>query len=567
MSEHTSDVPPLVDGRYRVVAAIGEGGMAAVYRAWDTRLRAWRALKFLLPAWANKKGLRRRFETEAHAMARLDHPNVVRVYDVGQAGALPYIAMEYVEGGSLDVWLVQNGRMPPRQAIRALQQVCAGLDAAHAEGIIHRDVKPQNVLVDRKGICKVTDFGIARIDDAEIAHTREGASMGTEGFMAPEQRTDAATADRRADVYSLGATLFALMTGAERVVDLFASVPGDLTEAGVPAPLVPILLQATRYRREERYPSAAALATALEEILPALPPDPLTVPLELGVAPLPADDGTPPEGLPELPPGIFPVSEPTFPPVDAPPQPQRSTGPQKIIPYRMPKVEPRKRALNPMTQSIPAYVDPTSIVEKPASFEIRLAEDDRLAKERSRAREAPPEPASAAPDAAPSPSLAWLRWVAVAVVAGSFLLTLAVGGLWLGARPVRDAEVQARSAQAAWAGAVEAEAPRLRRELVALGAQGGGMDELIGRLATATDPTARAQAATRLHAYLRAQTGARRMAIAPADAPRLEAVDAKLTQLGHLSKASEEATAAWEQAATGPGAQTAILLGLASDPD
>ncbi len=554
MSELPSDVPPLVDGRYRIVAAIGEGGMASVYRAWDTRLRAWRALKVLRPVYASKKALRRRFETEAYAMARLDHPNVVRVYDVGQAGVLPYIAMELVEGGSLDAWVHQNGRMPPRQAIRAVLQVCAGLEAAHARGIIHRDVKPQNVLVDRKGVCKVTDFGIARLEDTDASHTREGASMGTAGFMAPEQRTDAATADARADVFSLGATIFALLTGAERSIDLFAADPGGLEKDGIPAVLVPIVLEASRYRREERYASCAAFAAALEQALPLLPPDPLTVPLELGVAPLP-DDHTPPAGTLALPPGIFPASEPTFAPLDPPP---RTEPLHKIIPYRMPKVEPRKRAINPMTRSIPAYVDPASIVEEPAGFEVRLAPADGAAKERAQDAPAPTEPVA---------THAWLRWAVLAVVAGSLAVSLALGGLWLGARPVRIAEARARAAQGAWADAVAEDAPRIRRELVDLGAQGGGMDELIGRLTTASGPSERALAAVRLHGYLRAQSGARRLAVAPADAPRLQAVDARLTDLAHLSEETTRAVTAWEQAADAPAARTAIQLGLASAPD
>ncbi len=265
--------PELIDGRYKLIKPIGQGGMAAVYLVWDQRLRAWRALKILLAEHARDPALRKRFEAEAQAMARLEHVNVVRVYDVALDGDLPYISMELVEGGSLDLWIKRNGAMPARLATEAILQVCDGIAAAHDEGIVHRDVKPHNILVDRKGMCKVTDFGIARMeDDGNLTLT--GTVMGTLGFMAPEQRMDTKLVDARADVYSIGATLFSLLTGRKKVGDLFAAEEHELVDLGIARTVAPILLKATRYKREQRYDTVMELAQALWETLPGLPEHP-----------------------------------------------------------------------------------------------------------------------------------------------------------------------------------------------------------------------------------------------------------------------------------------------------
>lgn len=181
--------------------------MAAVYRGWDQRLGVWRAVKVLSPTHAAKPKLRARFESEAKAMAMLEHPHIVRIYNVSQDGALMFIVMEVIEGGDLVDWQREFGAMPPRMAVDVMLQVCDALEAAHDKGVIHRDIKPHNILLTTDGQCRVSDFGIARFEAVERGRTHTGMAMGTHGYMAPEQRDDAHGVDGRADVYSLGFAL------------------------------------------------------------------------------------------------------------------------------------------------------------------------------------------------------------------------------------------------------------------------------------------------------------------------------------------------------------------------
>ncbi|TNE83970.1 MAG: serine/threonine protein kinase [Deltaproteobacteria bacterium] len=274
---HMSTPNLLCGGRFQLTRQLGEGGMAIVHQAFDHRLQVWRAIKTLNPTYATKKKLRQRFLGEAQAMARLEHKNIVRVYDVGEDGPTVYIVMELVDGGALEDYLEKHGQMPPRLAVRCLLDVCAGIEAAHEQGIIHRDIKPHNVLVDRNGVCKVTDFGIAQIKDTSGQMTRTGTVMGTLGFMAPEQRTDSKHVDERSDVYSLGASLFTMVT-SRTSMDLFASEQDDTILADVGAQLKGIIGKATRYHPDKRYADVGEFADALRELLPHLPPDPPSTP-------------------------------------------------------------------------------------------------------------------------------------------------------------------------------------------------------------------------------------------------------------------------------------------------
>lgn len=289
-----SDPQVLANGRYLLVKRLGEGGMATVYRGFDQRLQVWRAIKVMLPEYARKKKIMARFETEAQMMAMLEHPNIVRVYDVDREGDFPYIVMELVEGGCLVDWVEEHGPMPPRLAVDVIVDTCQALQFAHDRKVIHRDIKPHNIMVDRKGVCRLTDFGIARAGDSEDALTKTGAVMGTWGFMAPEQRTDAKHVDGRADIYAMAATLFSLITD-QTPMDLFLAGRETSMLEGVPEPLVPILVKATEYRKDDRYPTAQAFAAALLEVRDQLPDDPEDTPALVGeVAPLP-----PPPEAPE----------------------------------------------------------------------------------------------------------------------------------------------------------------------------------------------------------------------------------------------------------------------------
>jgi serine/threonine protein kinase len=267
----------LAGGRYLLVDPIGEGGMAMVYRGFDQRLQVWRAVKVLNPKYGKSKKIKARFDTEAQTMAILDHPNIVSVYDVGSIGEISYIVMELVEGGTLVDWLERYGAMPPRLALNATIQICHGIEAAHERGVIHRDIKPHNVLITVDGTCRITDFGIARVGESDHSLTKTGAVMGTWGFMAPEQRSDAKNVDERADLYAIAATLYTLVTN--RIpMDLFAADRDKSVMAGVPDALFDVLLKSTDYDKERRYPTVAGLREALEEVRDHLPADPVNTP-------------------------------------------------------------------------------------------------------------------------------------------------------------------------------------------------------------------------------------------------------------------------------------------------
>jgi eukaryotic-like serine/threonine-protein kinase len=201
----------LLDGRYAVTARIAHGGMATVYLAMDTRLDRQVALKVMHAELARDEDFVRRFIGEAKSVARLSHQNVVAVYDQGADGPFLYLAMEYVPGRTLKEMLRGHGNFSPAAALDIMTGVLDGLAAAHASGIVHRDVKPENVLVTADGRIKVADFGLARAY-AAVGHTRTGLLIGTVGYVPPEQVTGGATGPR-SDVYSAGVMLFELLTG------------------------------------------------------------------------------------------------------------------------------------------------------------------------------------------------------------------------------------------------------------------------------------------------------------------------------------------------------------------
>lgn len=276
--------PRLAEGRYVLLARVGRGGMAGVYAAWDTHMEEWRAVKVLLPKHARDKSLRNRFENEALTMRSLEHPNLVRVYDVGAGEKLPFIVMELVNAGSLYRWTKTYGGMPPRMACEAMIQLCAGLGAVHARGVVHRDIKPRNVLIHHDGVLKLTDFGIAQLENSQ--ETRTGLAMGTLGFMSPEQLHDAKSVDLRTDIYAIGATLWTQLT-ARKARDLFRLDDKPTLMDGVPDVLRGLLAKCLAYERDDRYPTAESLAEALDEILSRLPEDPADTP------PLPLSLGAP----------------------------------------------------------------------------------------------------------------------------------------------------------------------------------------------------------------------------------------------------------------------------------
>jgi eukaryotic-like serine/threonine-protein kinase len=225
----------LLDGRYAVTARIAHGGMATVYLAMDTRLDREVALKVMHAELARDDDFVRRFIGEAKSVARLSHQNVVAVYDQGEDGPFLYLAMEYVPGRTLKEMLADSGRLPPAVALEIMTGVLDGLAAAHVSGIVHRDVKPENVLLTPDGRIKVADFGLARALTA-AGHTRTGLLVGTVAYVPPEQVTGD-SAGPRGDVYSAGVMLFEMLTGRVPFTgDTPLSVAYQHVNADVPAP-------------------------------------------------------------------------------------------------------------------------------------------------------------------------------------------------------------------------------------------------------------------------------------------------------------------------------------------
>jgi len=270
----------LLDGRYAVTARIAHGGMATVYVATDTRLDRQVALKVMHAELARDDDFVRRFIGEAKSVARLSHPNVVGVYDQGADGPLLYLVMEYVPGRTLKDMLRERGRFSPAEALEIMSGVLDGLAAAHASGITHRDVKPENVLLTADGRIKVADFGLARAH-AAAGHTQRGLLIGTVAYLPPEQVTGDVTGPR-GDVYSAGVMLFELLTGRQPFTGdnplsiayqhVNRDVPAPSTLApGIPPAVDQLVLAATSRDPAQRPADAGEFARAVRRIAGGLP--------------------------------------------------------------------------------------------------------------------------------------------------------------------------------------------------------------------------------------------------------------------------------------------------------
>ena len=250
-----ADSGPLED-RYDLEARLGDGGMGQVWRARDRRLGRSVAIKRLKGDWARHPKAPERFLSEARAVARLNHPNIVAVYDFGCNAAGPYLVMELVEGGSLASRLRASGPMEPAEALKLIDPLCDALATAHRGGVVHRDVKPSNVLLSAAGAPKLGDFGLARLETADYARTQTGTYLGTPDFMAPEQREDPRRADARSDLWSLAATLYQMLTGQP---------PRVIISDRIPEPLRPVLLKALDEDPDRRYQTIGAFRAALAD--------------------------------------------------------------------------------------------------------------------------------------------------------------------------------------------------------------------------------------------------------------------------------------------------------------
>jgi eukaryotic-like serine/threonine-protein kinase len=265
----------VLDGRYAVTTRIAHGGMATVYLAMDTRLDRDVALKVMHAELARDEDFVRRFIGEAKSVARLSHQNVVAVFDQGADGPFLYLAMEYVPGRTLKEVLRERGRFSPAAALAIMTGVLDGLAAAHASGIVHRDVKPENVLLTADGRIKVADFGLARAH-AAVGSTRAGLLIGTVAYLPPEQVTGDSS-DPRSDVYSAGVVLFELLTGrppftgdtplsvAYQHVNQDVPAPSSLVP-GMPAAVDQLVLAATRRDPALRPADAGEFARAVRRV-------------------------------------------------------------------------------------------------------------------------------------------------------------------------------------------------------------------------------------------------------------------------------------------------------------
>ena len=260
-------------GPYRIVERIGRGGMAAVYKAYQPSLDRYVAIKVLPAHLTDEPGFAERFKREARAVAKLEHPHILAVYDYGQEGDQTYIAMRYVEGGTLKDLLSKPLELP--LIVDLIGQIAEALDYAHEHGVIHRDVKPSNVLLDKGNWALLTDFGVARMVEATQQLTGTGVGVGTPAYMSPEQG-QGKKVDRRSDVYSLGVVLYEMLTGrvpfeAETplaVVWKHVNEPLPLPRSinsDIPEPVERVVLKALAKAPDDRFQSASQFGFAFHE--------------------------------------------------------------------------------------------------------------------------------------------------------------------------------------------------------------------------------------------------------------------------------------------------------------
>lgn len=263
----------LLDNRYEILEVIGTGGMAVVYRALDHRLNRAVAVKILKDDLSRNEEFRRRFHAESQAVAMLSHPNIVSVYDVSHSENADYIVMELIEGISLKQYLEKKGNLNWRETLHFSMQIAKALEHAHSRGIVHRDIKPHNIMILKDGSIKVADFGIARVGSAKNTLTRE--ALGSVHYISPEQ-AKGARVDNRSDLYSLGVVMYEMLTGrtpydgetpvsvAIQHINGGARRPSELA-AGVPLGLEYITMRAMNADPDKRYASAADMLHDMEE--------------------------------------------------------------------------------------------------------------------------------------------------------------------------------------------------------------------------------------------------------------------------------------------------------------
>ena len=265
----------IINNRYEILSRIGTGGMSDVYKAADHKLNRNVAIKVLKKEYSSDKNFVSKFRVEAQSAASLIHPNIVNVYDVGEDNGVYYIVMELIEGITLKSYIEKKGRLSVKEAISIAIQIANGIECAHNNQIIHRDIKPQNIMISREGKVKVTDFGIAK---ATSSNTVNGNAMGSVHYISPEQANDSSYVDERSDIYSLGITIFEMLTGkvpfngesavAIAIMHIKNNVPSlrNYLE-DIPISIEKIVLKCTQNSKELRYPKISLLIADLKKAL------------------------------------------------------------------------------------------------------------------------------------------------------------------------------------------------------------------------------------------------------------------------------------------------------------
>lgn len=263
----------MLDDRYEILEVIGTGGMAVVYKAMCHRLNRYVAVKILRDELANDEEFRKRFQTEAQAVAMLSHPNIVSVYDVSHSDGVEYIVMELIEGVTLMQYMKKKGALGWKEALHFAVQISKALEHAHEKGIVHRDIKPQNIMILKDGTIKVADFGIAALESAQ--EKKSDQTVGSVHYIAPEQARGEQP-DPRSDIYSLGVVMYEMLTGkmpydgdtAEQVAMKHITghpVPPQELNPDIPEELAAITLKAMNSDKNARYQSASELLRDLED--------------------------------------------------------------------------------------------------------------------------------------------------------------------------------------------------------------------------------------------------------------------------------------------------------------
>ena len=267
----------LIDGRYEIIEEIGKGGMARVYKSRDKALNRYVAVKILKEDYKDDKEFVRRFNTEAQAAASLSNPHIVSIYDVGCEDGMYYIVMEYIEGETLKSYIDRVGVIQWRKAAEFSLQICEGIEEAHNNSVIHRDIKPQNIIMTPDGVLKITDFGIARAATQVTTTMASNNTIGTAHYLSPEQARGGYT-DERTDIYSMGVVMYEMLTGVLPFDDSTAvaialkhiqETPTPITEINpdVPKSLEQVVMKAMTKEQNSRYSSITDMISDINKVL------------------------------------------------------------------------------------------------------------------------------------------------------------------------------------------------------------------------------------------------------------------------------------------------------------